>query len=64
MYKPRQPKPVRSVVTIISKIVLDIKVVTKYAITVLVEDGGYGNDSAAPVFREIIEKIQKNIKSN
>ena len=36
----------------------------KYAITVLVEDGGYGNDSAAPVFREIIEKIQKNIKSN
>lgn len=36
----------------------------KYAITVLVEDGGYVNDSAAPVFREIIEKIQKNIKSN
>ena len=29
----------------------------KYALTVLIEDGGYGNDSAAPVFREIAEKI-------
>lgn len=29
----------------------------KYAITVLVEDGGYGNDSAAPVFREIVDNI-------
>ncbi len=29
----------------------------KYALTVLIEDGGYGNDSAAPIFREIAEKI-------
>lgn len=29
----------------------------KYAVTVLVEDGGYGNDAAAPVFREIVDKI-------
>lgn len=29
----------------------------KYAVTVLVEDGGYGNDAAAPVFRTIAEKI-------
>lgn len=29
----------------------------KYAVTVLVENGGYGNDSAAPVFREIIDRI-------
>ncbi len=29
----------------------------QYAITVLVEDGGYGNDAAAPVFREITERI-------
>lgn len=29
----------------------------KYAITVLVEDGGYGNDSAAPIFKEIAEQI-------
>ena len=28
-----------------------------YAVTVLVEDGGYGNDSSAPVFREIADKI-------
>lgn len=27
----------------------------RYAVTVLVEDGGYGNDAAAPVFRDIIE---------
>jgi len=34
----------------------------KYALTVLVEDGGYGNDCAAPVFRNIAETIysQKN----
>lgn len=34
----------------------------KYALTVLVEDGGYGNDCAAPVFKEIAETIysQKN----
>lgn len=29
----------------------------KYAVTVLVEDGGYGNDSAAPIFREIADRI-------
>ncbi len=31
----------------------------KYAVTVLIEDGGFGNDSAAPVFREIADKIVK-----
>ena len=31
----------------------------KYAVTVLIEDGGYGNDAAAPVFREIAEKIRE-----
>ncbi|MBR4021120.1 MAG: penicillin-binding protein 2 [Ruminococcus sp.] len=36
----------------------------EYAVTVLIEDGGYGNDSSAPVFREIIEKIQKIKKSD
>lgn len=29
----------------------------KYAVTVLAEDGGYGNDAAAPLFREITERI-------
>ncbi len=29
----------------------------KYAVTVLCEDGGFGNECAAPVFREIAEKI-------
>ncbi len=29
----------------------------EYAVTVLVEDGGYGNDEAAPVFREIADEI-------
>lgn len=29
----------------------------KYAVTVLCEGGGYGNDSAAPVFKEIAERI-------
>lgn len=29
----------------------------EYAVTVLVEDGGYGNDAAAPIFREIVDKI-------
>ncbi|MDE6780246.1 MAG: penicillin-binding protein 2 [Ruminococcus sp.] len=29
----------------------------QYAVTVLIEDGGYGNDAAAPVFREIAERI-------
>lgn len=31
----------------------------KYAVTVLVEDGGYGNDAAAPIFREIADNIMK-----
>ena len=30
----------------------------KYAVTVLIENGGYGNEAAAPVFREIAEKIR------
>lgn len=29
----------------------------KYAVTVLCEDGGYGNECAAPVFKEIAERI-------
>lgn len=29
----------------------------RYVVTVLVEDGGYGNEAAAPVFRRIAEKI-------
>ncbi len=29
----------------------------KYAVTVLVEDGGFGNDAAAPIFREIADRI-------
>ncbi|MBE6848602.1 MAG: hypothetical protein E7502_01685 [Ruminococcus sp.] len=29
----------------------------EYAVTVLVEDGGFGNDAAAPVFREIVDEI-------
>jgi len=29
----------------------------EYAVTVLVEDGGYGNKAAAPVFREIAERV-------
>lgn len=31
----------------------------KYAVTVLVEDGGYGNDVSAPVFREIADRISQ-----
>lgn len=34
----------------------------RYAVTVLIEDGGYGNDAAAPVFRKIAEEITKNKK--
>ena len=34
----------------------------KYALTVLIEDGGYGNDSAAPVFRSIAEAVTKSHK--
>lgn len=33
----------------------------EYALTVLIEDGGYGNDAAAPVFREIAETVQSEI---
>ncbi|MCR5718486.1 MAG: hypothetical protein K6F80_05575 [Oscillospiraceae bacterium] len=29
----------------------------RYAVTVLAEDGGYGNDAAAPVFRTLAEQI-------
>lgn len=29
----------------------------RYVVTVLAEDGGYGNDAAAPVFRTVIEQI-------
>lgn len=29
----------------------------QYAVTVLVEDGGYGNDVSAPIFREIADNI-------
>lgn len=29
----------------------------KYAVTVLAEDGGYGNEAAAPVFRDIAHRI-------
>ena len=29
----------------------------KYAVTVLIENGGYGNDAAAPIFKDIAEKI-------
>lgn len=31
----------------------------RYAVTVLAEDGGYGNEAAAPVFREIASRITK-----
>ena len=31
----------------------------EYVLTVLVEDGGYGNDAAAPVFSEIADEIMK-----
>ena len=39
----------------------------QYALTVLIENGGYGNDSAAPIFRNIAEMIirkQKGIREN
>jgi len=31
----------------------------EYAVTVLAEDGGYGNEASAPLFRDIAEKITK-----
>lgn len=31
----------------------------KYAVTVLIENGGYGNEAAAPAFREIAEKMKE-----
>lgn len=31
----------------------------QYAVTVLVEDGGYGNDVSAPIFREIADRIMQ-----
>ncbi len=31
----------------------------RYAVTVLAEHGGFGNDSAAPVFREIVDEMMK-----
>lgn len=31
----------------------------QYAVTVLVEDGGYGNDVSAPVFREIADRVSQ-----
>ncbi len=34
----------------------------EYAVTILAEDGGYGNDSAAPVFRRIADKITKLVE--
>ncbi|MBR4628207.1 MAG: penicillin-binding protein 2 [Ruminococcus sp.] len=33
----------------------------EYAVTVLAEDGGYGNKAAAPVFRNIAERITKRV---
>ena len=32
----------------------------EYVVTVLAEDGGYGNEAAAPVFREIISEMAAN----
>ncbi|MGN0585485.1 MAG: peptidoglycan D,D-transpeptidase FtsI family protein [Ruminococcus sp.] len=35
----------------------------EFAVTVLAEDAGYGNDSAAPVFKEIIESMREYAKA-
>lgn len=35
----------------------------KYAVTILAEDAGYGNDAAAPVFKEIIESMIDYVRS-
>ena len=32
----------------------------RYAVTVFVENGGYGNESAAPIFRTIIDQMTIN----
>ena len=32
-------------------------VAPRYAVTVMIENGGYGNQCAAPVFREIIDTM-------
>ena len=34
--------------------------IPEYAVTVLAEDGGYGNEAAAPVFKEIAEGISES----
>ena len=36
----------------------------RYAVTVFVEDGGSGNQAAAPVFREIIEQMTKTVRES
>jgi penicillin-binding protein 2 len=37
----------------------------RYAVTVLIEDGGYGNDAAAPIFRTIAETLTaRDIRQN
>lgn len=34
----------------------------KYAVTIIAEDAGYGNDTAAPVFKEIAEAMRDYVK--
>lgn len=34
----------------------------RFTVTVLAEDAGYGNDAAAPVFREIIESMRDYVR--
>lgn len=33
----------------------------QYTVTVLAEDGGYGNEAAAPIFRSVIERITEEL---